>query len=64
MNTQTLEPLLEGFRQGISTPTSPLERLTFHIEAALDCARDSGKPEDERMKELWVRIELMQHDDD
>ena len=61
---KTFEPLIEGFRAGISSPTSPLERLAYHFEAALDCARDESRPEDERMKELWVRIELMQHDDD
>jgi hypothetical protein len=52
-------PFLDGFRRAIAKPFTPLETLTVYLEAALDCARDEGKTEGERVKELHLRISLM-----
>jgi hypothetical protein len=41
------------------TPPTELERIEAHLEAALDCARDTSKSEADRMRELRTRIKLM-----
>jgi hypothetical protein len=59
MKTPHPNPLIEGFIRGLTTPFTPLEELTIHLEAALYAAKDTSKSEAARMKELRTRIELM-----
>jgi hypothetical protein len=60
---KNVNPLIDGFIAAIAKPFTPLETLTVYLEAALDCARDTSRSEQDRMRELRLRISLMPVDE-
>jgi hypothetical protein len=50
---------MNAFFRAVGKPITPLEDLTIHLQAALDCAKDTSKTEAQRMKELRTRIKLL-----
>ena len=59
MKTPRPNPLIAGFCRALAKPITALEEITIHLESALDCARDESRSEQDRMRELKLRIQLM-----
>jgi hypothetical protein len=58
-NTRQVRRLMNAFFRAVGKPITPLEDMTIHLQAALDCAKDTSKTEAARVKELKLRIQLM-----
>ncbi len=55
----TVHRLVSIALRAASTPITPLERLEVALERSLAVARDTTRTEQDRLKELRQRIELM-----